>query len=253
MKNDARLFSQRPAEPGKDILILLAAHTTARLHGNSRTDFLRRGKMKKARSNCAIAAACVDFQTMQKSAKKTRRRWLTLLACAFAMLAGSAFPCGTHAAICEVGDGSKGYWRMVGAPYQGACIIPGPPHPDSAFLNSRTNEAFRIEGRYKIVTILTGKGFYVGCPECLPGCITGFAEWGCTGVYGNGFTYEPDGQLCIMPGGGGCACFTDGNAVTLYEWVWTDKECDKEDPPSAPANTPNPDPGDPKCSKIPLN
>jgi len=129
-------------------------------------------------------------------------------------------------------------------------------HPDSAFLHGNANGAFRIEGKYKVVTVLTGKGFYWGCPECVPGCITGFAEWMCIDVYGSygqHFIYEPDGQLCLMSDGG-CACFTDGNAVTLYEWVWTNNECSEENPPPAPTNIPNLDPGKPECSnQIPLN
>jgi len=186
--------------------------------------------------------------------QKTKRGWwLTIWLLALA--ACSSFSSRALATTCEVGDLSKGYWKMVGAPYQGKCIIPGPPHPDSPFLHSRSaNGAFRIEGKYKVVTVLTGKGFYVGCPECVPSCITGFAEWGCTGVYGNGFTYEPNGQLCMMPDGNkngvpdGCACFTDGNAVTLYEWAWTNKDCEKED-----SATPNLDSGKPDCPQVPLN
>lgn len=36
----------------------------------------------------------------------------------------------------------------------------------------------------------------------------------------------------------------------LEEWVWTNKDCANE-PPPAPTNTPNPDPGKPDCPPFP--
>jgi hypothetical protein len=40
--------------------------------------------------------------------------------------------------------------------------------------------------------------------------------------------------------------------LQLEEWVWTNKDCASE-PPPAPTNTPNPDPGKPDCPQTPLN
>jgi hypothetical protein len=171
-------------------------------------------------------------------------------------MAVSAFPSGALAATCVVGDESKGYWKWVDGPNQGKCIIPGPPHPDSPFLNHTGisgSGAFRIEGKYKVATHISGKGWYPKCPESgVPVCITGFAAWACEGYgTGNGFIFDPSTQLCRGPDWTyGCASFTDGENVFLFEWVWTNKDCEKEEPPSV---TPNPDPGKPGCPQVPLN
>ena len=52
----------------------------------------------------------------------------------------------------EVGAESKGYWKYMPAPPQGACISPGEPHPDSDFLKISVgrSSAFRIVGELKI-------------------------------------------------------------------------------------------------------
>lgn len=132
---------------------------------------------------------------------------------------------------CQVGNTSayvfpQGYWQMVGAPSQGKCAIPGDPHPDSGFLNGNGGGAFRIEGRYRVDTVLAGGWGFVATPGECPSnsCISGFREWMCTEVYKlNGMYME--NSLCIFPNGcPGCpggkayACFTDTHVVTLWEW-----------------------------------
>jgi hypothetical protein len=140
---------------------------------------------------------------------------------------------------CTVGDDSQGYWQMISAPHQEECIIPGAPHPDSGFLHypGNNNGAFRIEGKYKVVTVLTAWGFACSPGECPSNtCISGFREWMCNDVYESSGMYMED-SLCIFPGGCGggnaYACFTDINAVTLYEWV-----C-KSQPPEPPEKNKN--------------
>lgn len=188
--------------------------------------------------------------------KKTGRGWWPGI-CLWALVIGGVFPSATLAATCEVGDLSKGSWKMIGLRNQGTCIIPGPPHPNSAFLRgpeNRGNGAFRIEGKYKVETVVTGKPYYGHgvYPECVSSCITGFAAWFCPSSAG--LTWVPTSQLCMQNTAGvPLGCYTDGLVVTLYEWGWTNKECEKEELPPSPTNTPNPDPGKPDCPQLPLN
>jgi len=162
-----------------------------------------------------------------------QENWLTIflknrifiaMLCSFG---GCHYVTTTYAQVisCEIGNTSsyvfpQGYWQMVGPPRQGKCIIPGAPHPDSAFLHGNVNGAFRIEGRYRVDTVLTGWGFVCTSGECPSNsCISGFREWMCNDVY-DGFYME--NSMCISPGGCGggkaYACFTDTHAVTLWEW-----------------------------------
>jgi len=182
--------------------------------------------------------------------KNIRGWWLVLLVCAFVVVVSSAFPCVLYAATCEVGR--NGHWVMVGEQDKGKCIIPGPPHPLSQWSPQRP---FRIEGKYKVEAMLSGHGLSNPndlfmddeCPKCVPDCITGGSEWACPDVY----IYDSNGQTCRRPEsmGGKCACYTNGELVTLYEWVWDNPECNEP----APTNTPNSDPGKPDCPQAPLN
>lgn len=179
--------------------------------------------------------------------KKTGQGWWLVIC--LLVLVGVVFPFGSFAATCEVG--SNGRWVMVGEQDHGTCIIPGPPHPLSQWSPQRP---FRIEGKYKVEAMLSGHGLSNPnvlfmddeCPKCVPDCITGGSEWACPDIY----IYDPNGQTCRRPEsmGGKCACYTNGELVTLYKWVWANEECNKEDPSPAPTNTPNPDPGRPGCN-----
>lgn len=159
----------------------------------------------------------------------------------FVLLPGSAYA----SSQCEIGDESKGYWAMVGAPYQGSCKIPGPPD----FIGNKGTYGYRVEGNYKIVSGLTGKGFYRYQPTCEPECLTGKAELHCKEAYGP-YGYEADGQNCISPDSNNdgepdqYACFTDANYLTLYEWKWYSDECNFTEKP-------NEVPGKP-CPRVPV-
>lgn len=204
--------------------------------------------MEKLRRDCDVAVRGYSRET-QGSAKKIRGRWLGMVVCVFAMLTSGTFPCGTHAATCEVG--SNGYWVMVGEQDHGKCIIPGPPHP----LSQWWKRPFRIEGKYKVEAMLSGHGLsnpnvlFIDdeCPKCVTDCITGGSEVACPDIY----SYDPNGQTCRRPDsmGGKCACHTNGELVTLYEWIWDNPECNNP----ALTNTPNPDNGKPECPQIPMN
>ncbi len=148
--------------------------------------------------------------------------------------------------LCAIGDETKGRWVMVGAPHQGECKIPGPPHSTSG----TGHGMFRIEGMYKIVVNISGKGFYTYQPTCEPECITGIAKQFCKDAYAN-IGCEANGQNCKMPDWNndgkpdGYACFTDHNNITLYEWQWFSEEC-------ILIEKANPDPGKP-CPFISVN
>ena len=232
--------------------------------------------MKKAGGSLGL----VTVRTTQKSIKKTRRQWLVLLACAVVLMLGSAFPSGSLAATCEVGDFSKGYWTRIANPE--GCIIPGPPAAASPWpinaqgvLNPQgiSRSAYRIEGKYKLSASISADGFSLTIPPTRPECITGFAE-----------AYTAASRVTYMGSCPESGCFrcnfvAQGTLLTqhswdcngsfnpyqyaylrffevnfqLEEWVWTNKDCNKEEPPPTPTNTPNPDPGKPDCPQAPLN
>jgi hypothetical protein len=172
---------------------------------------------------------------------------------AICLMANTAY---AEIAACQVGNTSdyvspEGYWQMVGTTYQGKCIIPGPPHPDSAFLHGNTNGAFRIEGRYRVDTVLTGWGFSWTPGECPSNsCISGFREWMCYDVYGTG-NYGPyasfymEDNNCVYNYDDGStniknyACFTDTAHITLLEW-----KCKPQTPEPI---EPNKNQGSPAC------
>jgi len=129
---------------------------------------------------------------------------------------------------CEIGDTSKGYWQMIGAHAQEECIIPGAPDPDSKFLHDNTNSAFRIEGRYKVETVLTSPTtVWLDTPGECPSnsCISGFREWYCNkyNTYNDPhYSYKMVNSLCVQNNNGNgnkrYLCTTDTNHVTLWEW-----------------------------------
>lgn len=164
--------------------------------------------------------------------------WILKLYLPFLLLPGPVYA----STQCEVGNETKGQWVRIGPHYQGECKIPGTP--DS--MNNYGTEGYRVEGKYKVVARLSGKGFFISQPTCEPECLSGMAEEHCTTVYG----FEAAGQNCIMPDGNkdgkpdGYACFS-GNYVTLYEWKWYLDECDSQEQA-------NSDPGKP-CPMIPVD
>ena len=204
--------------------------------------------------------------------KRARRgRWLVI--CLWALVGVSTFPSRTLAATCEVGDFSKGYWMRIANPE--GCVIPGPPAADSPWpsadkLDLINYPAYRIEGKYKLTVYISGDGFWLTIPPARPECITGYAE-AYTAV--SRFYYQ---RYCPESGCGRCNFVAQGTLLTMHswdcngynhyqyardfesyfvleEWVWTNKDCDKEEPPPVPTNTPNPDPGKPDCPQVPLN
>lgn len=211
--------------------------------------------------------------------KAGRGAWLVLLVCTFALMAVT-FPSGALAATCTVGDLSKGYWKTVVGPNQGKCIIPGPPANSSPWPtdpdqlpSGNSSRAYRIEGKYKLSASISADGGW-SIPPARPECITGYAEAYATAMSARyqswvpepqpaccHTTYTATGTLCTVHwtdsryGGSDIynyiRCFE--YAFLLEEWVWTNKECEKEEPPPAPTNTPNLDPGDPTCSQAPLD
>ncbi len=172
-----------------------------------------------------------------------------------------------HAEIlgCEVGNTSdyvspQGYWQMIDAPYQGECIIPGAPHPDSAFLHGNVNGAFRIEGRYRVDTVVRGGSWWSDTPKECPSnsCISGFREWMCNDVYGKSnfapyhnytpsSSYYVEDNMCVFHFDDGSTnikyytCFTDTAHIILREW-----KCNSQTPELI---EPNKNQGPPACEQ----
>ena len=226
--------------------------------------------MKKAEGRLGL----VTVRVMQKHKRDTNRQWLALLVCTVVLVLGSIFPFKALAAACEVGDLSKGYWGRVNGPDQGKCVIPGPPAADSLWpvvgqISSVNYPAYRIEGKYKLTAYMDNDRWSHSIHPAQPECITGYAEAYTAVVldyylrqYRPMGTYTATGTLIT------CTYYNNDPANTepehkeylrsfeynfrLEEWVWTNKDCANE-PPPAPTNTPNLDPGKPDCPQAPLN
>lgn len=200
--------------------------------------------------------------------KKTEQGWW-LVICLWPLMAVSAFPSGALAATCEAGDVSKGYWKRAANPE--GCIIPGAPAADSPWptsfssnLLSKYGYPYRIEGKYKLTVVIGVEGFSGTIPPTRSECITGLAE---AYTAASRINYQ---RGCPESGCGRCDFIAQGTLLTMHswdcngynhyqyarffevpfmleEWVWTNKDCANEPPPS-PTNTPNPDPGRPDCN-----
>lgn len=168
---------------------------------------------------------------------------------------------------CEAGNPDHGKWIPVNniPPWEG-CIIPGAPHPDSAFLTANFNAAFRIEGNLKISTVVypagqslvgnqfqprTGEwvrytwysdkyGKTVSAPaECPPECITGITDWYINRII-SGYTnseissLSKEGQFKVhmydnpvqMNNYVRRTCYTDKYVENIWEWVCNDQGVD---------------------------
>lgn len=201
--------------------------------------------------------------------KKAGRGWW-LGICLWALVGSSTFPSGAHAATCTVGDLSKGYWKRIANP--AGCTIPGPPAADSPWPDSTSAQGYpyRIEGKYKLTVYMSADGFSWTIPPARPECITGLAE-AYTVVacarYQSEYpepqqaccrtTYTATGTICTSQYTDSRYGYGYNNYVRYFdvpfmleEWVWTNKDCANE-PPPAPTNTPNPDPGKPDCPPFP--
>lgn len=207
--------------------------------------------------------------------QKIGREWW-LASCLLAMIVGSVFPSKSFAATCTVGDFSQGYWKRIANPTE--CTIPGPPAADSPWpINAQGmpdpqgmgSHTYRIEGKYKLTVAMGGDGFRLTIPPPRPECISGLAE---AYTVAASINYQ---RGCPESGCGRCEFVAQGTLLTMHswdcngynhyqyvrffdvpimleEWVWTKKDCANE-PPPAPTNTPNPDPGAPTCPQVPLN
>lgn len=183
-------------------------------------------------------------------------KWIIIITSFFL---GILFQTSFGIAACEVDNLGQGYWKVIASGPQAECIIPGPPHPDSPFLHENpdagpyTDGAFRISGKYKIVTSLSGYGWSWTVPAECPKrqCIPGPAENACL-RYNNYYkqydpppvTYNWENGVCIADFGNNTfnyACFSNINAVSqVLEWVCND-QC-----PNDPAKT---EPGMCGCGK----
>lgn len=200
--------------------------------------------------------------------KAGRGWWLGI--CLWALVVGSTCPSGAYAATCVVGDESQGHWVQLPAsdPDQGKCLFPGPPAADSPWpLNdpevaagNQTPSAWRIEGKYKInVGRVLQTIASTTIPPARAVCITGYVEAYLKAITSNrllrGAYYPGDGSLVIYnglwPGEIRYERYYEPGA-NIHKWVWTNKDCEKEEPPPAPTSTPNPDPGKPDCPQLPL-
>lgn len=111
----------------------------------------------------------------------TKQNGMLLLGKVFVILlvVGIAFgkgpPALAEVLTCTVGDLSKGNWCLLPRPIE--CLYPGPPATGSSWPRLEpVSQAYRVEGRYKIIAQIIADGPSWTIPPEGPKCITGFAE-----------------------------------------------------------------------------
>ncbi len=188
---------------------------------------------------------------MQKSAKKTHKRWLVLLAWLFAV-AGSAFPSGVLAAECD-----GGYWELV----ETIRDQWGYPDPQSTFKSygitmgfweqptSCTDVVYEGENKLEYVKTLVCVSSALTKTQEAPevsNCVIEGKAIPATGPYA-----WPTTNPCVvgvyMGGGGFVSNYGD---VTIAKSM---KKYKRVCPNNSIPESSNPDPGKPDCPQVPLN
>lgn len=149
------------------------------------------------------------------------------------------------ASSCTIGDLRQGIWIWQDSTTCNCFYYTGPPYaPWPATIRSSGTLTSHevIQKNYKFVYYTTIWNASPSSPVVSymsgsPGDATCNEKcW----YYAQLFGYTPQiGNTSPLEG-----LYSAGKAI----WKWTDKNCDKEEPPPAPTNTSNPDTGRPECN-----